>query len=98
MQLLFYIAALSPQESAVGSMQPFHTEFIRNMIDDSLSDFREQVHRDIVNVQVEMLRQFQIQQVSNQNTAHKYTKGGERSSVDLNQSEIVTTHLYTFLL
>ncbi|XP_028814818.1 protein NEDD1 isoform X2 [Denticeps clupeoides] len=35
--------------------------FIRNMIHDTLEDFRDACHRDIVNLQVEMVRQFYIQ-------------------------------------
>ncbi|KAK1166731.1 hypothetical protein AOXY_G11311 [Acipenser oxyrinchus oxyrinchus] len=35
--------------------------FIRNMIQEMLEDFRESCHRDIVNLQVEMIRQFYIQ-------------------------------------
>ncbi|XP_030621717.1 protein NEDD1 [Chanos chanos] len=35
--------------------------FIRNMIHETLEDFRESCHRDIVNLQVEMIRQFYIQ-------------------------------------
>ncbi|MGH0141626.1 UNVERIFIED_CONTAM: hypothetical protein FKN15_059755 [Acipenser sinensis] len=35
--------------------------FIRNMIQETLEDFRESCHRDIVNLQVEMIRQFYIQ-------------------------------------
>ncbi|KAM8974543.1 protein NEDD1 isoform 1-T2 [Pelodytes ibericus] len=35
--------------------------FIRNMIEETLDDFREACHRDIVNLQVEMIKQFHIQ-------------------------------------
>ncbi|XP_046890271.1 protein NEDD1 isoform X1 [Hypomesus transpacificus] len=35
--------------------------FIRNMIHETLEDFRDTCHRDIVNLQVEMVRQFYIQ-------------------------------------
>ncbi|KAM3609283.1 uncharacterized protein V6R79_012343 [Siganus canaliculatus] len=35
--------------------------FIQNMIHDTLEDFRDACHRDIVNLQVEMVRQFYIQ-------------------------------------
>lgn len=43
-------------------VEAFQVEFIRNMIEDSLEEFRVAVHRDIMNLQLEMLRQFQIQQ------------------------------------
>uniref|UniRef100_A0A8C5N500 Protein NEDD1 n=1 Tax=Leptobrachium leishanense TaxID=445787 RepID=A0A8C5N500_9ANUR len=35
--------------------------FIKNMIEETLDDFREACHRDIVNLQVEMIKQFHIQ-------------------------------------
>ncbi|XP_049638766.1 protein NEDD1 [Suncus etruscus] len=35
--------------------------FIQNMIQDTLDDFREACHRDIVNLQVEMIKQFHMQ-------------------------------------
>ncbi|XP_043943752.1 protein NEDD1 [Protopterus annectens] len=35
--------------------------FIKNMIQDTLEDFREAWHRDIVNLQLEMIKQFQTQ-------------------------------------
>ncbi|KAJ8392325.1 hypothetical protein AAFF_G00076890 [Aldrovandia affinis] len=35
--------------------------FIRNMIQETLEDLRDSCHRDIVNLQVEMIRQFYIQ-------------------------------------
>nr|AAH66870.1 Neural precursor cell expressed, developmentally down-regulated gene 1 [Mus musculus] len=35
--------------------------FIQNMIQETLDDFREACHRDIVNLQVEMIKQFHIQ-------------------------------------
>ncbi|XP_029552567.1 protein NEDD1 isoform X3 [Salmo trutta] len=36
-------------------------QFIRNMIHETLEDFRDTCHRDIVNLQVEMVKQFYIQ-------------------------------------
>uniref|UniRef100_A0A8C2KAC2 Protein NEDD1-like n=1 Tax=Cyprinus carpio TaxID=7962 RepID=A0A8C2KAC2_CYPCA len=35
--------------------------FVRNMIHEALEDFRDTCHRDIINLQVEMVRQFYIQ-------------------------------------
>ncbi|CAH2277600.1 NEDD1 [Pelobates cultripes] len=35
--------------------------FIKNMIEETLDDFREACHRDIVNLQVEMIKQFHMQ-------------------------------------
>ncbi|KAG7266621.1 hypothetical protein CRUP_031568, partial [Coryphaenoides rupestris] len=37
------------------------THFIQNMIHDTLEEFRDSCHRDIINLQVEMIRQFYIQ-------------------------------------
>uniref|UniRef100_A0A8D1X655 Protein NEDD1 n=1 Tax=Sus scrofa TaxID=9823 RepID=A0A8D1X655_PIG len=37
--------------------------FIQNMIQETLDDFREACHRDIVNLQVEMIKQFHMQLV-----------------------------------
>ncbi|CAH1784793.1 unnamed protein product, partial [Owenia fusiformis] len=55
-----------PPEGAVGgvetSLPQFQTQFIRNMIEDALDDFKDQIHKDISRLQMEMLRQFQIQQ------------------------------------
>ncbi|XP_070558499.1 protein NEDD1-like [Ptychodera flava] len=47
--------------AAPQQFQPFQVEFIKSMIEDAVEDARISLHRDIVNLQVEMLRQFQIQ-------------------------------------
>lgn len=52
---------LTTPQGAVGGMQPFHTEFIRNVVEDALEEFRDQMHREHVHLQMEMVRQFQIQ-------------------------------------
>ncbi|XP_020615589.1 protein NEDD1-like [Orbicella faveolata] len=52
---------------------PFQVQFIKNLIDESLDEFRMALHRDIVNVQVEMLRQFQIQQNELKGMLEKYS-------------------------
>ncbi|XP_023262276.1 protein NEDD1 [Seriola lalandi dorsalis] len=47
-----------------GGGAPFtslQSHFIQNMIHETLEDFRDTCHRDIVNLQVEMIRQFYIQ-------------------------------------
>lgn len=54
-------SSMDPAENATG-FQQFQIEFMKNLIDDALDEFRINFHRDIVNLQVEMLRQFQIQQ------------------------------------
>lgn len=43
--------------------QNFQTQVIRNLISEELEDFKDQIHKDILQLQVEMLRQFQIQMV-----------------------------------
>ncbi|PIK33196.1 hypothetical protein BSL78_29991 [Apostichopus japonicus] len=57
--------------------ETFQAEFIRNMIEDCLEDFKADVHRDITNLQVEMLRQFQIQQNEIQQLLKKYSVNEE---------------------
>ncbi|XP_054750791.2 protein NEDD1-like isoform X1 [Lytechinus pictus] len=42
--------------------QTFQVDFIKNLIEESLDQFRVAIHRDVTNLQLEMLRQFQIQQ------------------------------------
>lgn len=48
--------------SAASVPQNFQTQFIRNMIEDSMEDFKEQIHSQYLNLHLEMIRQFQIQQ------------------------------------
>lgn len=54
-------SAISPQGTE--NAQTFQTEFIRNLINEAIEDFRDEIHRDMLNLHVEMLRQFQIQLV-----------------------------------
>ncbi|XP_050413244.1 protein NEDD1 [Patella vulgata] len=53
-----------PKAEVSGAADPnlFQTEFTRNLIREALEDFREEIHRDLTSLHVEMLRQFQIQQ------------------------------------
>ncbi|CAL8260260.1 unnamed protein product [Merluccius merluccius] len=52
----------SPETSYGGApLTALQTHFIQNMIHDTLEEFRDACHRDIVNLQVEMIRQFYIQ-------------------------------------
>lgn len=39
----------------------FHSQFIRNIVREEIEEFRDKVQEDVVNLQVEMIRQFQIQ-------------------------------------
>ena len=43
--------------------QSFPTQFVKNIIEDALDDFREQIRRDILDVHTSMLKQFLLQQV-----------------------------------
>lgn len=47
--------------------------FIRNMIEETLEDFREACHRDIVNLQVEMIKQFHLQSTEIQMLLERYS-------------------------
>ena len=46
------------------NVRQFQTELIRSIVDESLQSFREVIHQDIQNLHLELLRQFQMQQVS----------------------------------
>ncbi|KAL0968436.1 hypothetical protein UPYG_G00266820 [Umbra pygmaea] len=48
-------------ESGGAPLTSLQIQFIRNMIHETLEDFRDACHRDIVNLQVEMVKQFYIQ-------------------------------------
>ncbi|XP_033745078.1 protein NEDD1-like [Pecten maximus] len=50
---------VEPQAIPAGN---FQTQLLRNLIRDELEDFYDQMHREMQNLQVEMIRQFQIQQ------------------------------------
>ncbi|XP_026058343.1 protein NEDD1 isoform X1 [Carassius auratus] len=62
-------AAAPAPAAAVGSgaegreapLTSIQMNFVRNMIHEALEDFRDTCHRDIINLQVEMVRQFYIQ-------------------------------------
>lgn len=51
-------ASAAPQAAA------FQADFVRNVIDEALEDFKDQMRQDVLNLQMEMLKHFQIQQVS----------------------------------
>uniref|UniRef100_A0A8C2EEH0 NEDD1 gamma-tubulin ring complex targeting factor n=1 Tax=Cyprinus carpio TaxID=7962 RepID=A0A8C2EEH0_CYPCA len=48
-------------------------DFVRNMIHEALEDFRDTCHRDIINLQVEMVRQFYIQLTEIHGLIEKYS-------------------------
>lgn len=48
-------------QAGAAPLTSLQIHFIQNMIHETLEDFRDACHRDIVNLQVEMVRQFYIQ-------------------------------------
>ncbi|XP_068452655.1 protein NEDD1 [Clinocottus analis] len=48
-------------QAGAAPLTSLQIHFIQNMIHETLEDFRDNCHRDIVNLQVEMVRQFYIQ-------------------------------------
>ncbi|XP_072181527.1 protein NEDD1-like [Diadema setosum] len=53
--------------------QTFQVDFIKDLIEESLEEFRMAIHRDVTNLQLEMLRQFQIQQTEIQALLERYS-------------------------
>ncbi|XP_026058345.1 protein NEDD1 isoform X2 [Carassius auratus] len=51
----------SGAEGREAPLTSIQMNFVRNMIHEALEDFRDTCHRDIINLQVEMVRQFYIQ-------------------------------------
>uniref|UniRef100_A0A8C1EVR8 NEDD1 gamma-tubulin ring complex targeting factor n=1 Tax=Cyprinus carpio carpio TaxID=630221 RepID=A0A8C1EVR8_CYPCA len=54
-------AVESGAEGRGAPLTSIQMNFVRNMIHEALEDFRDTCHRDIINLQVEMVRQFYIQ-------------------------------------
>ncbi|KAM9471122.1 protein NEDD1 isoform 1-T1 [Clarias gariepinus] len=54
-------AGASGAASSGAPLTSVQMNFVRNMIHEALEDFRDTCHRDIINLQVEMVRQFYIQ-------------------------------------
>ncbi|XP_074489442.1 protein NEDD1 isoform X1 [Sebastes fasciatus] len=48
-------------QAGAAPLTSLQMHFIQNMIHDTLEDFRDSCHKDIINLQVEMMRQFYIQ-------------------------------------
>ncbi|XP_035012448.1 protein NEDD1 isoform X1 [Hippoglossus stenolepis] len=48
-------------QGGAAPLSSLQIHFIQNMIHETLEDFRDNCHRDVVNLQVEMVRQFYIQ-------------------------------------
>ncbi|XP_029952881.1 protein NEDD1 isoform X2 [Salarias fasciatus] len=49
------------EQGAAAPMTPLQIHFIQNMIHETLEEFRDECHKDVINLQVEMIRQFYIQ-------------------------------------
>ena len=44
-------------------LNSFHVDFLRNIVRDEMEEYFDQMRRDVLNMHVEMLKRFQIQQV-----------------------------------
>ena len=42
----------------------FQLDMVRSIVNEALDEFRDQVRRDVLNLHMDVLKQFQIQQVS----------------------------------
>ncbi|XP_053575220.1 protein NEDD1 [Bombina bombina] len=67
------IADTISSDRAGAPLTSVQINFIRNMIEETLDDFREACHRDIVNLQVEMIKQFHIQSIEIQMLLERYS-------------------------
>ncbi|XP_061423309.1 protein NEDD1 isoform X3 [Lethenteron reissneri] len=54
-------------------LTPFQVDFIRGMIEDTMETYTDAFHRDMVNLQVEMLRQFEMQQNVMESLLERYS-------------------------
>ncbi|KAI0240492.1 Protein NEDD1 [Lamellibrachia satsuma] len=57
--------------------QSFPTQFVKNIIEDALDDFREQIRRDILDVHTSMLKQFLLQQTEINSMLQQYSLNTE---------------------
>ncbi|KAM3927010.1 protein NEDD1 [Leptodactylus fuscus] len=67
------IADSLASEKSGAPLTSVQINFIRNMIEETLDDFREACHRDIINLQVEMIKQFHIQSTEIQMLLERYS-------------------------
>ncbi|XP_072002566.1 protein NEDD1 isoform X2 [Engystomops pustulosus] len=67
------IADSLASEKSGAPLTSVQISFIRNMIEETLDDFREACHRDIINLQVEMIKQFHIQSSEIQMLLERYS-------------------------
>ncbi|XP_044133207.1 protein NEDD1 isoform X1 [Bufo gargarizans] len=67
------IADSLASEKSGAPLTSVQINFIRNMIEETLDDFREACHRDIINLQVEMIKQFHIQSSEIQTLIDRYS-------------------------
>ncbi|KAG0263637.1 Protein nedd1 [Actinomortierella ambigua] len=56
-----------------GTGNDFQVQILENVIQDCLSDFRQEMRRDIQNMHLELLRQFQIQKIDMENLMRQYS-------------------------
>ncbi|XP_061187715.1 protein NEDD1-like isoform X2 [Saccostrea echinata] len=69
--------AIPSQASGSQMSQNFPTQVIRNLISEELEDFKDQIHKDILQVQVEMIRQFEIQMMEMTNVFKQHSVNQE---------------------
>ena len=60
------VVRASPSVGGAGASaaEPFQMQVLRNMIEEAIDDFKDELRQDVFNLQIEMLKQFQLQQVS----------------------------------
>ncbi|XP_062617697.1 protein NEDD1-like [Saccostrea cucullata] len=71
------VDVVPPHTSSSQMSQNFPTQVIRNLISEELEDFKDQIHRDILQVQVEMIRQFEIQMMEMTNVFKQHSVNQE---------------------
>jgi hypothetical protein len=67
-------AVAGPPPASLGA---FHMEVIRNMVEESVEELRDQMRKDILNLYMEMIKQFQIQQAETRALVQQYSVNDE---------------------
>ncbi|XP_075712883.1 protein NEDD1 isoform X2 [Rhinoderma darwinii] len=82
------IADSLASEKSGAPLTSVQINFIKNMIEETLDDFREACHRDIINLQVEMIKQFHIQSKEGSCHSMKCDREGAQTVVQCRPREI----------
>lgn len=64
-------------ESGANPTSSFQMDMVRSMIDEALEDFRDQTRRDVLNLHMDILKQFQIQQAEIRTLLQQYSVNEE---------------------